>query len=205
MSKIKPLYKDPLLTCAVVSDMHIDVKNPVKWFPMLMLKRALHDSQNSAYPLDAFISVGDTTSRGNEVNWSLAEKCFNKYPSPAKNIIFAVGNHDCWNDGAFVEAKKTFLKYFETICHKKQDKTYFSYNINGYKLIFLGNEADSGCDAQISDEQVLWLKNELESVRDNMPVFVFCHQSFNQKHGLPTTWEKELRDWPVNEGGIGER
>lgn len=205
MGKIRSLYKKPLLTCAVVSDIHIDIKNPVKAFPKLMLKTALRDAKKSATPLDAFISVGDTTSRGNETNWSMAKECFDKYPDAAKNVILAVGNHDCWNDGAFVEAKRTFLKYFEMICHKKQDKTYFSYEINGFKLIFLGNESDSGCDAQISDEQVMWLKNELDTVKNNRPVFVFCHQSFNQKHGLPATWEKELRDWPINEGGIGEK
>lgn len=205
MGKIKTLYDNPILTAAVISDPHIDVKNPVKMFPMMMLKLALRDVKKSERPFDCFISVGDTTSRGNETNWDMALECFEKYKNPAKNVILAVGNHDCWNDKAFVEAKRVFLLYFERICGKKQDKTYFSYDINGCKLIFLGNEDNSGCDAQISDEQVDWLKNELDSADKAKPILIFCHQSFNQKHGLPKTWEKELKDWPVNEGGIGEK
>lgn len=205
MGKMKTLYDDPIFTAVVISDPHVDVKNPIKWFPMMMLKFALRDSQKSTRKPDAFISVGDTTSRGHEINWGMAKKCFDKYPDPAKNIILAVGNHDCWNDGAFVEAKRVFLEYFEKICKKKQEKTYFSYDINGCKLVFLGNEDNSGCDAQISDEQIEWLKAELENADKAKPILIFCHQSFNQKHGLPKTWEKELRDWPINEGGIGER
>lgn len=205
MGKIKSLHSEPILTAAIISDVHVDIKNPIKWFPMMMLKFALRDAEKSERPLDCFISVGDTTSRGNETNWDMVKECFDKRKNPAKNIILAVGNHDCWNDKAFEEAKRVFLRYFESICQKKQEKTYFSYDINGCKLIFLGNEDNSGCDAQIFDEQVEWLKSELESADKTLPILVFCHQSFNQKHGLPATWEKELKDWPINEGGIGER
>lgn len=205
MSRMKTLYDNPIFTAAVVSDTHVDIKNPFKWFPMLMLKFALRDAQKSVRPLDCFISCGDTTSRGHEQNWDIAKECFDKYENPAENIILTIGNHDGWNDKAFAEAKRVYLEYFEKICKKKQDRTYFSYDINGCKLIFLGNEDNSGCDAQISDEQIEWLKAELENADKSKPILVFCHQSFNQKHGLPATWEKEIKDWPINEGGIGER
>lgn len=204
MSRISPLYDNIRLNCTIVSDTHIDIEHPMPWFPKMKLKKALKDSKSSTEPVDAFIVVGDTTSHGSDINWKMTKECFDKVPGAAKKNLLTVGNHDGWNDDGYDAAEKNYFKYFELICGDKIKKPYFSYKINGISLIFLGNESASGCEAFISDEQLEWFENEMNAAEADKPVFVFCHQSLNQKHGLPRTWSaKEDPDADPMEGGIG--
>lgn len=206
MKKMAPLYDGIKLNCTIVSDVHIDdIKHPMPWLPRGQLKNSLKDAQNSLSPVDAYITVGDTTSRGQERNWEGARKCFAKY-TPAKQICLTVGNHDLWHDNDFDAAVSEFYKYTEIISGKKLTVPYFSEVINGYHFIFLGNDAESGCAAHIGDEQIEWFKEEMaKGGESGKPIFVFCHQSLNQKHGLPRTWDrKEDPNRPLNEGGIGD-
>lgn len=205
MDRIKPHYDGIRLNCTVVSDTHIDIKHPAPEFPPNCLKQVLEESQNNLSPVDAFIITGDTTSRGSKVNWDMTLECFEKY-KPAKQIIPAIGNHDCWHDDGYEAAMKNYYVYFEKICGKTRQTSYFSYIINGYYLIFLGNEGEAGCEAVISDGQIRWLKQEMDcAAREGKPVFVFCHQSLNRKHGLPKTWDADESATDPMEGGIGER
>lgn len=206
MSRIKSTYDNALLTAVIVSDTHIDEKHPMPFLPKIRLNRALRDSQKSKTPIDVFLTVGDTTSRGSTANWELSMDCFPKY-KPAEKVLLTVGNHDCWHDDGFESASKEYFKYFEKICGEKIERMYYSYIINGYHFIFLGNESEAGCEANISDEQVEWFRYEMKKAGDSgKPVFVFCHQSLNGKHGLPRTWD---RDEDPNadplDGGIGAK
>lgn len=205
MVKMKPLYDGIKLNCTIVSDTHIDEKHPMPWLPKFNLCRALKDAKKSAVPVDAFLTVGDTTSRGSEANWAMTVDCFNKVPDCAKNIILTIGNHDCWHDNGFDSAISNYYKNYETICGRKIDKPYFSYILNGYHFIFLGNDCDSGCEASIGEEQKKWFENEMEKANESgNPIFVFCHQSLNQKHGLPRTWDKDENAENLWDGGLGD-
>ena len=199
------LYDSIILCATIVSDTHIDEKHPTKWFPMLLLKRALRGAKNSRS--DAFITVGDTTSRGSTVNWNMTRDCFKKYPDAAKKIILAIGNHDGWNDNGFDDAIKEYYCAYKDICGRKINTPYFSEIINGYYFICIGTDSDSGCEAAISDAQINWFSDEMEKAANTgKPVFVFCHQSLNQRHGLPRTWDRnEIPDRPPDEGGIGKK
>ncbi len=205
MSRMKPLYDGIILNCTIVSDTHIDEKHPQPWLPKWRMKQALSDAKKSLSPVDVFLTVGDTTSRGSDINWKMTKECFDKVPNAAEKIILPIGNHDGWNDDGFEAALKNYLKYYELICGDKIDKPYFSYVIKGYHMIFLGNDADSGCEASISDEQIEWFEKEMNEADCGKPIFVFCHQSLNQKHGLPVTWDKKEDYKTLADGGIGER
>ena len=52
-----------------------------------------------------------------------------------------------------------------------------------------------------------WFREEMEKAgKTRKPIFVFCHQSLNGRHGLPRTWDRhENPDRALDEGGIGER
>lgn len=206
MARMKPLYGNVKLYCTVVADSHIDIKNPTPWYPKLMLKRALKDCECTKPASDAFIIVGDTTSLGCKVNWDLTRDCFNKV-KPKTKILFCIGNHDCWNeDGGFEAARKEYFSAVKDICGVERSRMYFSEVINGYSLIFLGNEADSGCGARISDEQIEWFKGEMaKGGESGKPIFVFCHQSINGRHGLPRTFDKSESDTGPMDGGVGEK
>ncbi len=202
----KPLHSDLKLCAEIVSDVHLDIKHIIPQMPVFFLCRALKDAKkNNA---DAFITVGDTTSRGNKVNWDFARKSFKKVPVNAKNVILTVGNHDCWSDGEdeYAAGIGEYFSACKDLMGRELSKPYFSTYINGYSFICLGNESDMGCDADISDTQLQWLKEELEKATcDGKPAFVFCHQSLNGKHGLPRTWDKEEKDWEPQAGGIGNQ
>ncbi len=199
------LYNDIKLCATIVSDTHIDEKNPTKWFPMMLLKRALKGAKLSRS--DAFITVGDTTSRGSRANWDMTRECFRKYPDAAKKIILTIGNHDGWNDDGFDSAIKEYYSAYKDICSRNISTPYFSEIINGYYFICIGTDADSGCEAEISDTQMKWFSEEMEKAgKTDKPVFVFCHQSLNQRHGLPRTWDRhEIPDRDPLDGGIGAR
>ena len=206
MSSLKPLYPGIKLNALIVSDTHIDCRHPLPALPKYWLRSAAKDAEKSLNRMDAFITVGDTTSRGSEKNWQLTAQAL-KNRNPADKMIFAIGNHDCWNDDGFEAAVENFYRYSKTITGNKREKTYFSHIIKGYHFIFLGTDSDSGCEANFSDEQMNWLASEMEKAgKSGKPIFVFCHQSLNGRHGLPRTWDREEdpnRD-PM-EGGIGER
>ncbi len=203
----KPLYKNLKLCAEIVSDVHLDIKHPNPQIAYEIFCQALADTKSNN--ADAFITVGDTTSRGNRVNWNFARKAFKKIPNCAKNVILTVGNHDCWSDGEdeYASGIGEYYSACKELMGRALEKPYFSTIINGYSFICLGNESDMGCDADISDTQLNWLKSELEfATKDGKPAFVFCHQSLNGRHGLPRTWDKkEDPNRPIEEGGIGEK
>lgn len=197
---------DKIKLCAtIVSDTHIDENHPTKIIPMYILMKALKGAKKANS--DAFITVGDTTSRGSRINWDMTRSCFRRIPDAAKKIILTIGNHDGWNDNGFDDAIKEYYSAYEDICHRKINTTYFSEILNGYYFICIGTDSDSGCEAEISDKQMTWFRNEMEKAgATNRPVFVFCHQSLNQRHGLPRTWDRhEDPNRPLTDGGIGDR
>ena len=201
MKRIKPLYPDVKLFCAITSDNHIDEKHPVPAVPMWYLTRSLKDAKKSDPGMDAYITIGDTTSRGSEANWRLTEKCFRK-ARPAKHIFLTVGNHDLWNDAGFDAARENYLRFSNAICGTSHTETWFAHTLNGYRLIFLGNTADAGCDAHLGEAQLSWQARELDAAAGK-PAFVFCHQSLNGRHGLPRTWEADETFSSPMEGGVG--
>lgn len=206
MGRIKPLYDNIRLNCTIVSDTHIDIKHPFPWLPKWRLRQVLSDAKNSVSPVDLFMTVGDTTSRGSDINWEMTKECFEKVPNATKKVILPIGNHDGWNDDGFEAAKKNYLKYYNLICGDKIENTYFSKIVNGYYIICIGTDSDSGCEATLSDEQIEWFRNEMnEAGKSGKPIFVFCHQSLNQRHGLPVTWDKTGEYTDLSDGGIGER
>ena len=201
---MKPLYDNIKLCATIVSDTHIDEKHPVKIIPMYILINSLKGAKKSNS--DVFLTVGDTTSRGSRTNWNMTRKCFEK-AAFSKRIMLTIGNHDGWHDDDFEAAQKEYFSAFYDICKRKIDTTYFSEEINGCRFICIGTDSESGCAAAISDEQMNWFRSEMASASETKnPIFVFCHQSLNTRHGLPRTWERnEKPDRPLDEGGIGER
>ena len=206
MSRMSPLYENIKLNCTIVSDTHIDEKHPFPWLPKWRLKQVLRDAKKSNVPVDALMTVGDTTSRGSTANWEMVKECFEKVPQCAEKIILPMGNHDGWNDDGYEAAMENYYKYYKTICGDELTKPYFSYIIKGYRFIYLGTDSSAGCEAQISDEQLEWFRDEIKAdAESRKPVFVFCHQSLNQKHGLPVTWDKDEDYENLSDGGIGEK
>lgn len=205
MNRIKPLYKDIILNCTIVSDTHIDIKHPRPWLPQWRLTHVLKDIKSGAVRSDVFMTVGDTTSRSSDINWRLTKECFDKVPDCADKIILPIGNHDTWNDNGFEAAKSNYLKYTNDICKSEHTETYFTETIKGFHFICLGTDSDAGCEANISEKQIKWFSEEMDKASlDGKPIFVFCHQSLNQRHGLPKTFDRDEQFSSLDDGALGE-
>ena len=187
------------LTFATMSDTHMTDSVARKF----MLELGLSDMENSQRPLDAMIITGDITNHGYESEWIMTQNAFASY-SPAKEIIFAEGNHDTWTDDySYQPSLDLFVRFNKEICGRDIDKAYYSTEINGYTFIVMASE-DDGVDAYISEEQFAWLEETLEdSASDGLPVFLVFHQPLNKTHGLPGTWGED--DATEITGGIGDQ
>lgn len=210
MSRIKPLYEEIKLNIAITSDNHIDTNVKANNKRIKIIKKTLKDIEKSTVPFDAYVTVGDMTSRGIKKNWEVVKECFRGF-TPAKNILFAMGNHDAWDESGFEKgyenAVANYLKYCKEICGLEIDKPYFSRNIKGHIFIFLGNSqaAENEDCACLGNEEIEWFKGEMDKAdATGRPVFVFCHQSVNNNHGLPKTWDEDEEDWEPEIGGIGK-
>lgn len=205
MSRINPLYDSIKINVAITSDNHIDINSKTNSKRIKIIKKALKDVQNSVQPMDAYITVGDMTSRSTEENWECVKSCF-KNAKPAKQILFALGNHDTWHKNGYEAAVGNYLKYTRGICSSDIQTPYFAKVINGYHFIFLGStsEADNEDCAAFGENELVWFGNAMEKAAlSGKPIFVFCHQSINNHHGLPRTWDENEKDRAPETGGIG--
>ena len=204
LSKLKARNDAPRLHLLIVADTHIDEKHPQPILPQRRLRCAIKDAQQAQTKVDAFVVIGDVTSRGSEANWAMTKAVFQKTGLPAARTLLAIGNHDTWSDEGGLTGIERYLTHSAEITGEAHEKTYFSTVINGVHLIFLGSESDFGCEAQISDEQVAWLTAEMETAsQSGFPILVFCHQPVNLTHGLPRTSCRAETDTDPLDGGIG--
>lgn len=206
IEKIRPLFDRPLLNVMLLSDTHQDQYHPHPDIPQMFFKDALDDFRDSECPVDAIFIAGDVTSRGSDENWALFRECLEGRDIPPEKLIMAIGNHDTWNDESVEAALNNYIKNRTAVTSIRSDKVYFSTTVKGYHVICMGSEGDNGCSAIITDEQIAWLKDELDkAAKSGKPIFVINHQSLNQKHGLPVTWDADesssTEPW---EGGIGD-
>lgn len=211
MKTINPAQTGVRLNIAITSDNHIDTNYKRNDRRIKEVRKALKDMQESTARFDAYITVGDTTSRGGiDENWEAVGQCFEGL-NPAKQVFFTLGNHDSWSkDGyeGFADGIQNFYKYSKSICNNDISTPYFSRIIKGYHLIFLGTDEvpeNEDC-AAFSETEIDWFKSEMENAgKSGKPIFVFCHQSVNGLHGLPRTWApKEDPTWGDEIGGIGK-
>ncbi len=189
---------------AVISDTHLKAN----FIRQGMFELGLKDMADAKDKLDAFVITGDVTDHGYDEMWETFGDAMSKYDVASQKII-VIGNHDTWGhereDGTDDPdaVRESFIKYSKQISDRDIENVYYSTNINGYPVIVLGSE---GCNtsATVSQTQLDWFAQEMEKAsQTGLPIFVFFHQSINQTHGLPYTWEMNEDD-PPERGGIGD-
>lgn len=188
----EPLYEDTDLSFAVISDVHMEGNNPVRFeqFPKILMDIGGAKRRN-----DALVLLGDNTMNGQFIEHSdlyLQLKLFGN----TDNILAAMGNHEIFTaENGYDKGSAKFKLFAGLLAGEKLDKTYYSRVIDGCTFIILGSEADMGVQAYISPEQLEWLDSLLaQSDESGNPAFVFCHFPLEG-----TT----VNDWP--EGMMGEQ
>ncbi len=203
------------MTFAAISDTHI-LEYPEDIGKLILLEMGLYDMEKAENALDALVISGDFTNNGKREQYKKIEQSFAKY-TPAKNILFSIGNHDAWardaenEDERIASAKALFIEYNKSIAGRDVENVYYTQVINGYTFIVLGSEGSENDDPVITDAQLNWLDSELaKATADEKPVFVVSHWPFKGTHGLPNTWEGAAADEVIPDldpatGSFGER
>lgn len=146
------------------------------------------DMMNSDIDLDAFLIVGDIAENGMQQEYDRITSHIADYN--VDNFIMCTGNHDI-RLRDFEQSKERFLNFMNSLNDEEnaKDNVYFKYEVNGYTFLSIASDEMRFEEAHFSDAQLQWLNIELkEATKTGKPVFVLCHQSLAESHGLPNTW-----------------
>lgn len=172
------------LSFAAISDTHM--KNNA--FRPYYFQRFFDDIGNSKIELDALLIAGDLTNSGKKNQYGALFDVLD-YQTVFDKILLTMGNHDARSN--FSANKEIIMnKVSEYLSINTDDKSYYSYDINGYTFIMLCTESQKEyIRADISDEQLSFLDSEIARATENgKPAFVVCHQPLKDTHGLPAAF-----------------
>lgn len=175
------LEENEKLTFTVLSDVHIEGNNEERFE---LFGEGLRDINSAENKSDALIFLGDNTMNNQVIELSAFYGLLKKY-NEINNVLMVTGNHDLcpsdYNVGTYDDLRDRFFKYKkEFITVEYDDSVYYSYEIDDYKFIVLGSESDAGIQEDLSDEQLTWLEEELNSVKESgKPIFIFNHYPLN--------------------------
>ncbi|MCL1918229.1 MAG: metallophosphoesterase [Peptococcaceae bacterium] len=130
--------------------------------------------------LDFVVVTGDIINDNDLEDYRYAKGFIDRMQEKLGSPIFlTIGNHD--DRGYFFEG------YLE---EEPQSAYYYSRDINGLRLIVLDSK-DNDVDGEIGEEQLLWLKQQLEEPAECGTVLAFHHPTAMSEFGLG---ESSLRD-----------
>ncbi len=181
--------EDCRMTVELISDTHLEETELLR---PLFLTVGLQNLQRAKVPIDAVVIAGDITNYADEASLARHYEIFTKH-SPAVAIT-AAGNHDIGHVGdrdvtniTREEAKANFIRYNNEYLGIQAEDNYYSYEVNGYTFIVLGDEVIDGghWDAMdMSAQQLAFLDNELaRATADGKPAFVVCHWPVDDTNG----------------------
>lgn len=175
------------LTAELISDVHIEQYDV---FRKVFLTVGLSNLKHAQADVDAVVIAGDLTNYADEISLASYYDILKRYSHAP--VISAAGNHDIGHVGdrdvtdiTREEAKANFIRYNNEYLGTAVTENYYSYEVNGYKFIVLGDDVIDGghWDAMdMSDEQLAFLDEELASANGE-PVFVVCHWPVDGMNG----------------------
>jgi outer membrane protein assembly factor BamB/predicted MPP superfamily phosphohydrolase len=143
---------------ALFSDLHIQTSNPDASIDLINSV----ENANNIDDIDFIIVSGDITETGDLASLKEAKNILGKLKKP--NYIIA-GNHETkWSESGYTDFSKVF----------GDDK--FSFIHQGIKFIgFTTGPVIKMGDGHISPQDISWVKRELSSMPENMPVIIITH------------------------------
>ena len=129
------------------------------------LRAAAEDLANASSNLDALLVVGDIAENGLECEYEVVSDHFKT--ADIDNYLMVVGNHDI-RLRSYKQVVNRFTS-FQNELNKNAgselavDKLNYSYEINGYTFIVLGNDKTVFEENYFSEEQLTWLDETLKA------------------------------------------
>ena len=185
---------DSRLVVEMIADTHIEANEIIR---QTFMKAGFRNLARAAAKPDAVVVAGDLTNYADESSLAKYYQILDKY-CPAKAISCA-GNHDIGHAGdrnvtdiSREEAKANFIRYNNEYLGIDATDTYYSYEVNGYRFIVLGDICYDGGhwdDMDLGAEQLAFLDSELAAATaDGKPAFVVCHWPVDGMNGQETIW-----------------
>lgn len=186
---LSTLEDDCVLNLEIISDTHVEVKEPARKGFLIAGLKSLNQSKS---PIDAVVIPGDLTNYADEPSLAKFFEIIEKY-SPVPCVV-AAGNHDIGHAGdrnvtdiSREEALANFIRYRNEYYDMDNEVNYYSTEIKGFKFIVLGDEVVDGghWDAiSMNPEQLEFLDRELaDGSKDGKPVFVISHWPLDNING----------------------
>lgn len=205
LSKIDTSKENCRMVAELISDTHVEAKELARFG---FIKEGFRHLSKADITIDAIVNAGDITNYADEDSLAKYYDVLREY-SPAP-VINAAGNHDIGHAGdrdvtdiSREEAKANFIRYNNEYLGIEAEDNYYSYEVNGYKFIVIGDECVDGghWDAMdILEEQMAFLDSELaDATADGKPAFVVCHWPVDGMNGQETIWPGSGIDLSVND------
>ena len=186
--------EDCRMVAELISDTHIEAKELIR---QSFMKTGFRNLSNASVQVDALVVAGDLTNYADEPSLAKYYEILEKY-CPVKAISCA-GNHDIGHAGdrnvtdiSREEAKANFIRYNNAYLGIDAADNYYSYAVNGYKFIVLGDICYDGGhwdDMDLGEAQLAFLDRELAAAAaENKPAFVVCHWPVDGINGQETIW-----------------
>jgi 3',5'-cyclic-AMP phosphodiesterase len=167
-------------TFIFITDIHIQPeRNAVEGF-----KKAI-DEINKINP-DFVITGGDLIYDALGVSYERADSLFNLYNETIKLInspvYNTIGNHEIFGWYEKSNVQKDHTDFGKNMYENRIGKTYFSFEHKGVKFFILDSieEIPEGGKyyGYVSNEQIDWLKKELQTVNTLTPIVISTHIPF---------------------------
>lgn len=159
----------PNLIFPVISDVHI--MSDSDWTPD-KFKETMRQLNRMVPEQDAFVTIGDLTDTGYAEEYDSFFDIYDKHKQSQAESMFAIGNHDYFNEENADDAQELYLK------KTGMESMYYHKVVKGYHFIILATEGEL-TEGIFSEKQIKWLDEELQIAHDDdpeKPIFVFHHQ-----------------------------
>lgn len=163
-----PISPDPYaLTFAQISDTHIGFHKEANPDVIGSVRRAIADI-NSLPRAPAFVvHTGDVSHLSKSEEFAQAKEIFKEIQVDRVHTI--PGEHDAIDNGV-----NGYLKFFD---HDGKGTAWYSFDQGGVHFVALNNVLNfkMGRLAGLGNEQLAWLKNDLEAISHSTPIVVLAH------------------------------
>jgi len=163
------------LTFAQISDTHIGFRKDANPDVAASLRHAIADITGAPQKPAFVVHTGDVSHLSKPEEFGRARELLQEFGSLPVHVV--PGEHDTIDDGA-----TGYLRHFD---HDGNGKSWYSFDQQGVHFVGLNNVLDfkAGTMAALGDDQLAWLKRDLDSRTPSTPIVVLAHIP------LWTVWE----------------